>query len=72
MNKAKINSLIFQWDNKASKKNLFNKDKKQRSLDEYFDLLDEIKPHKHELNSAKIFKTPVYILPEKSTLPHSQ
>lgn len=55
--RTKIDNLIFQWDHKTAsdsgiKKNANNK---QCSIEEYFDLLVEIKPYKQELKDTKIF-----------------
>lgn len=52
----KINNLVFQWDYRL--KNLETKDNKERLLDEYFDFLSEILPHKQELTKVKVFKIP--------------
>jgi hypothetical protein len=51
--RIKINELIFQWDHKAPAP--FFMRNKQLSIDKYFDLLAEIKPHKQELKDTKIF-----------------
>lgn len=59
--RRKDEKLVFQWDNKVSKLGArkgiarFNK---QSSLDDYFALLNEIKPNKHELTKTKIYKIP--------------
>jgi len=61
--RPKIDNLIFQWEHNApgskdTRRNPDTEDNKQRLLDEYFNLLSEIKPHKQELNDIKIFATP--------------
>jgi hypothetical protein len=65
--KTKIDKLIFQWDHKASNpseiRKIDAKHNKQLSIDRYFDLLSEIKPHKQELNETKIFGIP-FTLPQ--------
>ncbi|MFH0775192.1 MAG: hypothetical protein V2A53_06870 [bacterium] len=61
--RPKIDNLVFQWDHKATtsldiKKNDSIEYNKHRLIDEYFDLLAEIKPHKQELSNIKMFEIP--------------
>ena len=61
--RIKNDKLIFQWDHKASrfsgiKRNDGTEYNKQCFIDEYFDLLAEIKPHKQELKYTKVFGIP--------------
>jgi len=62
--KIKDDGLIFHWDRKAS--HLSNTPLKdhnhKRNLDEYFDFLDEMPPHKQELRKATLlYKQPFTI-----------
>ena len=61
--RKKIDKLILEWDHKALSLSNDRKDTshdydKQRSLDEYFDFLDEVKPHKHELMYTNVIDKP--------------
>ena len=54
--KNKNENLIFHWDPYSNKNKIeidktFNKD-----LNNYFEFLETIKPHKNELNQITIFK----------------
>ena len=63
--KMKTDKLVFQWEILTSsdiKRNNSTEYNKQYSLDKYFDLLAEIKPHKQELKYTKIFSTPFTLL----------
>lgn len=54
--RPKIDELIFRWDHKVSTSSgVRDEYNEQRCLEEYFDLLTEIKPHKQELCGTKIF-----------------
>ena len=64
--RPKIDNLTFQWKNKSPgssdiRKNPNTEYNKQHLLDEYFNLLSEIKPYKQELTDSKIFGIPFTI-----------
>lgn len=65
--RKKIHKLILQWDHKAQlnsqiKERAHLDYDKQRSLEEYFNFLDEIKPHIHELRQTKMFDIPFFLV----------
>ena len=55
--------LTFHWDRKASRNTSTSGDMQsnyhqKRSLNTYFDFLDEVKPHMEELRQTQVFKKP--------------
>ncbi len=68
VHRTKIDQLTFHWDHKASrsshkKRGIHTDCDKKRNLDKYFDMLDELKPHKQELRHTKIYKEPFTLGP---------
>ena len=61
--RTKVDQITHRWDHKASppsnseRKAQYDPDEK-RSLEEYFALLDEIRPHLHELKNTKVYDKP--------------
>ena len=60
MKRIEIDNIIFHWDHNAPsssdlRRNAHFDPDRPRSLDEYFDLLDEIRPHIHELRHTKMY-----------------
>ena len=67
MKRIEIDNIIFHWDHKAPsssnlRRNAHSDHDKPRSLDEYFDLLDEVGPHMHELRHTKMFDKPFTLI----------
>ena len=61
-----IDNLTFQWHksliSSEVKRSPNTENNKQRLLDEYFNLLSELKPHKQEVMEPKIFGVPFTLL----------
>jgi hypothetical protein len=62
-NRTQIDKLTFHWDHQASRSSHTQRGMdtdydKKLSLDKYFDLLDEIKPHMPELRHTRVFEKP--------------
>ena len=60
-NRTEIDKLTFHWDHKASRLHHASRDthayyNKKRSLNEYFGLLNELKPNVRELRRTRMFK----------------
>ena len=63
MKRIESDKIIFHWDHNAPsssdlRRNAHSDPDRPRSLDEYFDLLDEIRPHIHELRHTKMYDKP--------------
>ena len=67
MKSKKIDKIIFPWDHEASSSSNLRRNtpydpNEQRCLDDYFDFLDQIKPHMHELRNTKMYGKPFTLI----------
>lgn len=61
--RTEIDELTFHWDQKVppsshTQRGMDTDSDEKRSLDKYFELLDEIKPHVPELRNTRVFEKP--------------
>jgi hypothetical protein len=62
-NQRDFDTITLHWDHSAStpsdiEKNIRNDQPIKRNLDEYFNFLDQVRPHIDELRRTSIFKKP--------------
>lgn len=57
-NKTEPDDLIFHWDHQAEQSPPPLDNNEKRDLDDYFDFLEQLPPHPHEIQDVKIFDKP--------------